>query len=140
LIGELPGIVADLSTDRKLADKLEDTIGTLQDALGELTESPPDNKKALRKIEGAVKKLKKAIKKGLDPAKGTEFMDQLAEIPRQIAVEALNEAIAQGGRPKKINDAQKALAKGDALRATGKFKKAVAKYREALKEAERSLT
>ncbi|MEE9123543.1 MAG: hypothetical protein V3U14_03490 [candidate division NC10 bacterium] len=140
LIGELPGIVADLSTDRKLADKLEDTIGKLQDALGELTESPPDNKKALRKIEGAVKKLKEAIKKGLDPAEGTEFMDQLAEIARQIAVEALNEAIAQGGRPKKINDAQKALAKGDALRATGKFNKAVAKYREALKEAERSLT
>ena len=39
-----------------------------------------------------------------------------------------------------LYDAQKALAKGDALRATGKFKKAVAKYREALEEAERSLT
>lgn len=35
----------------------------------------------------------------LDPDQGTQLMDQLAGIARQIAVDALDQAIAQGGNP-----------------------------------------
>ena len=78
-------------------------------------------------------------------------MDQLAGIPRQLAVTAIDEAITQGSDPGEINDAQQALANADELRAVGNsgecqsgqcdcaFKDAIAKYKDALAKAEGAL-
>ena len=49
----------------------------------------------------------------------------------------MNQAIARGGEPNVIADAQQALGDGDILRATGAlFKDAVNKYKDALAKAE----
>ena len=66
-------------------------------------------------------------------------MDQFAAIARQLAVDAIDQAIAQGGDSGEINDAQQALAEGDALRASEAFKDAVANYKDALAKAEGAL-
>ncbi len=67
-------------------------------------------------------------------------MDQLAGIARQLAVDALNQAIADPqSDPDKINEAEQELADGDALRALGAFTDAVDKYKDALVSAEKAL-
>ena len=63
-------------------------------------------------------------------------MDQLAGIARALAVLAIEEAIAAGGDPGEISDAQDALAEGDTLRDAGQFKDAVKKYKDAFAKAE----
>ena len=60
-------------------------------------------------------------------------MDPFVAIARQLAVDAISEAIAQGGDP---TDAQQLLNEGDALRVENAFKDAVAKYKDALAKAE----
>ena len=120
-----------------LADKIEDALDKIQTALDELDKTPPDNQAAVGNIEDAVGDLEAAI--GLDPAQDptlTDRMDQLAGVARQLATEALDQAIAQGGDPTAIADAQQALAEGDTLRASGAFKDAVSKYKDALAKAE----
>ena len=88
-------------------------------------------------MEGAVGDLEAAVKDGLlDPTQGIQLMDQFAGIAQQIAADALDEAIAQGGDPGEINDAQQALDEGDGLRASEAFKDAVNKYKDALSKAE----
>ena len=57
-------------------------------------------------------------------------------IARQIAVNALEAAVAQGGKADEIADAQQALAEGDALKSLGAFKGAVNKYKDALAKAD----
>ncbi len=52
------------------------------------------------------------------------------------AKQAIEEAIARGGDPVKIQEAEGALADGDADRASGAFEDAVNKYEDALEEAE----
>ncbi len=66
-------------------------------------------------------------------------MDHLTGIARFMAVEAIDEAIAQGGDSGDIGDAQDALAEGDTLRESGDFKDAVNKYKDALSKAEGAL-
>ena len=57
-------------------------------------------------------------------------------IARQMAADALDEAVAQGVDPGEINDAQQALDEGDGLRTSEAFKDAVNKYKDALSKAE----
>ncbi len=73
---------------------------------------------------------------GLDPGHGTELMDQLAALARRLAVEALNQLIAQEGDPTIIAEAQQFIDEGDAFRAAVAFKDAVDKYKDALVSAE----
>ena len=91
--------------------------------------------------------LEAAVSDGLlDLEQGRQLMDQLAGIARQLAENALAEAISQGGDPQEINDAQQALAEGDAARLLGNlfmvegFKEAVNRYKDALAKAESSLS
>ena len=136
LIDDLQFIVAS-NPGTPLADKLEDAIAKLDDAAAELDKTPPDNQAALGSIEGAVGDIEAAVSSGLlDPEQGGQLMDQLAEVARSMAQNALNEAIAESGDPVVINDAQQALAEGDALRAAGAYKDAVNKYKDALAKAE----
>ena len=123
-----------------LADKLEDAQAKLQTALSELTKTPPDKQASVGNIEGAVGDLQAAVTFGLlDAALGAELMDRAAELARLLAVDAIDQAIARGGNPLVITQAQQALADGDALRASGAFKDAVNKYKDALAKAESTL-
>ena len=45
----------------------------------------------------------------LDPEEGRDLVDEIAGIARQLASEALDEAIAQNGDPGEISDAQDCL-------------------------------
>ena len=90
--------------------------------------------------EGAVGDLQAAVTSGLlDAALGAELMDRAAELARLLAVDAIDQTIAQGGDPLVINQAQQALAEGDTLRASGAFKDAVNMYKDALAKAESAL-
>ena len=91
-------------------------------------------------IEGAVGDLEAAL--GVDPEKDamlTDQMEQLAAVARQLAVDAITEAVAQGGDPTGIGDAEQSMANGDTFLAEGKFKDAVAKYKDALAKAESAI-
>ena len=118
-----------------LGDKVVDALANTQTALNELTKTPPDNQAAMGNLEGAVGDLEAAI--GLDPTRDPVLeglMDQLADSAKLLAVTAIDAAI--GGDPVKIVDAQQSVADGDALRAAGAFKDAVAKYKDAVAKAE----
>ena len=139
IIDDLDAIVLD-NPDTPLADKVEDALAKTQVVLDELTKTPPDNQAAVGNIEGAVGDLEAAI--GLDPAQDpilTDAMDQLTGVARQLAAEAIDEALVQDGDPIIIDDAEQALADGDALRDLGAFKDAVNKYKDALSKAESAL-
>ncbi len=117
-----------------LADKLEDVIAKLDDAIFERSKTPPDIQAAMGAIEGAVGDLEVAVSDGLlDSVQGTQCMTQLASAARQLAVAAIDAAIAGGGDPDGIANAQLALGDGDAA---GLFKDAVANYKAALAAAE----
>ena len=76
------------------------------------------------------------MNEGLDPVVGAALMDEATGMARVLAEQATAEAMARGGDAEKIDDAQRALADGDTLRASEAFKDAVAKYKDALANAE----
>ncbi len=119
-----------------LADKVQDAQAKARIAFDELCKTPPDNQAAAGNIEGAVGDLDAAISQGLDPAEAIRLMVNLAGVARQLAEEAIDEAIARGGDPVKIQEAQDALAGGDALRLGQAFKDAAAQYKDAIAKAE----
>lgn len=123
-----------------LADKLEDVLSELMDALVELEKTPPDNQAALGKIEGAVGDLEAAIEDELvDAVVGFDLMDQLTGVAREIADNAITTAINLGGDADEIDEALESLDEGDALRLLGEFKDAVSAYKDALAKAEGAL-
>jgi tetratricopeptide (TPR) repeat protein len=136
IIKELEKIIED-NPDTPLADKMEDTQDKLNKAVEELEKSPPDNQAALGNMEGAVGDIQAAVDDGLlDPGEGNSLMDRLAAVARQMAVEAIEEAIEQDGDPDEIAEAQQLLTEADVLRDSGQYKDAIAKYKDALAKAE----
>jgi hypothetical protein len=139
---DLAEIVA-ANPDTPLADKVEDAIAKLEAALQKLAETPPDRQGALGELEGAVGELEAAVKDGLLPvSEGTALMDRIAsseEAPggaRELAEEAIRQALEREGDGEQITEAHRALAEGDAKRGSGEFKDAIAKYKDALSKAE----
>jgi hypothetical protein len=130
--------VQDLVAEGELSeDKGEDVNAKLETVLEELEKDPPDNQAAVGNIEGAVGDLEAAVDAGeLDPEVGEGLMDDLAEVARGLAEQAITDANNGGGDWDKIAEAQASLAEGDALRAWGDFKDAVNKYKDALAQAE----
>jgi len=124
-----------------LADKLEDANALVENALVELNKMPPDNQAAMGSLEGAVGDIQAAVDAGdLDAVTGNDLMDQITEIARQIAEDAIDNAInTPGSDPVEIVDAQQFLADGDSLRTGSLFKDAVTKYKVALTKAESAL-
>jgi hypothetical protein len=109
----------------------------LEAAVAALKYESYDRQAALQNIERALSVLHPAVEDGsLDATQGTELMDQLAQVARQIALEALQDAEARGGDPTQIEEAQLYLEEGDALRFSGSFTEAVDKYKDALVKAE----
>lgn len=133
-------IIINANPGSSLADKLEDAQDKLEVVLEELGKTPPDRQAALGNLEGAVGELEAAVNDGLlDPVLGSQLMDQLTEAARVLAVQAIDDAIAQGGDAGDISDAQQSLADGDSQRTNGEFKDAVSKYKDALSKAESAL-
>ncbi len=110
-------------------DKLEDVRDKLFVVLEEMEKDPPDNQAAVGNIEGAVG--------DLETLDGFEvYKDHLAGVARELAVDAVEQAIAVGGDLGVIAEAQQYLSEGDALRVSGSFKDAINKYKDALAKAE----
>ncbi|MCK5547821.1 MAG: RHS repeat-associated core domain-containing protein, partial [Thermoplasmata archaeon] len=135
--------IVDTNPGSDLADKIEDTLDSARLALYEMTIPTPDNLKVLGNIEGIVGDIIAAVDDGLlDSSQGIALMDQLACIARTIAVKAIEYAIASGGDPDTITEAQEALDEGDELRESGlsgayaDFKDAINAYKNALSKAE----
>lgn len=130
------------SSDTPLVDKAEDAYQALQTALEELAKTPPDNQAAIGNIEGAVGDLEAAVKDELlNPLEGKYLMDQLAQAARQLAANAIAAAEAQPEADMAIiTEAKNYLDEGNMLRASGAYKDAVNKYKDALAKAETLLT
>ncbi len=135
LTDTLQGII-DSSPDTSMADKVEDALDKLRDAFAELSKNPPNGQGALGNLEGVVGELEAAVNEGLYPLVGAALMGNATGMARVLAEQATAEAMARGGDAEKIDDARWALADGDALRASESFKDAVAKYKDALANAE----
>ena len=134
------------SCDPDHADKAEDAMAKLENAGRELAKHPPDDQAAAGSLEGAIGDLEASVRdKCFDPATGIGVMDDLAEISRQLATSTLDAAYGYRGKRDEIHDAQDALARGDALRASGRrgnlgaFKQAANKYKDALSKAESAI-
>jgi serine protease AprX len=134
-IAELDAIIAANPGPR--SDKLEDARDKLRKALEELKKTPPARQSAMGAIEGALGDLEAAAAEGhLDATQSTRLLDRVTGAARQLAVDAIKEATARGGKATEIAEANRFLNEGDALRAVGSFKAAVNKYKDALGKAE----
>jgi serine protease AprX len=134
-IAELNAIIAANPGPR--SDKLEDARDKLRKALEELKKTPPARQSAMGAIEGALGDLEAAAAEGhLDAMQSTRLLDRVTGAARQLAVDAIKEATARGGKAAEIAEANRFLNEGDALRGVGSFKAAVNKYKDALSKAE----
>ena len=118
------------------ASKLSDAIAKAEVALEELAKDPPDDQAAAGNLEGSVGEVEAAQGEGLDAAVGASIMDGLARAVRHLAITAIEDAVGRGGNSDKIATARDSLAEGEALRASGAFKDAVNKYKDAISNAE----
>jgi PKD repeat protein len=142
LIEEIEEII-DNNPGTPLAEKMQDALDKLNEALEELSKEPPENQAAVEEIERSMEEIEDAVTAELlDLDEGTELMDLLVRIARQLAVNAIEDAIDRGGDPEKIEEAQDYLEEGDDLRASGlsgnleDFAKAVDKYKDALSKTD----
>jgi subtilisin family serine protease len=130
-------IDAMIAADPSKADKLEDVRAKLETAVAELRKTPPNRQGALGAIEGAVGEIDAAVSSGdLTAAEGASLNERVVGAGRQVAVEAIDAAVARNGNAAKIADARRSLAEGDTLRASGRNKDAVNKYKDAAGKAE----
>jgi microcompartment protein CcmL/EutN len=120
--------------DTPIADNLEDANAKVETALVELGKTPPDNQAAVGNIEGAIGDLQASVDAGnLDAATGAQLMDDLVVIARELADDAINDAISRGAD---VTVANGKYSEGETARAAGEFKTAAAKYKDALTAAE----
>jgi hypothetical protein len=92
LADDLQGII-DANPGTPVADKANNAIAKLDAALEELTRDPPDNPATVGCIEGAVAEIEAAMNEGLDLVQGTELMNRLAGVARQLAADAIEHAV-----------------------------------------------
>ncbi len=118
-------------------DKIEDVLDNVESALRRLERDRPNRKGAAGDIEGAAGDLQAAVKQGLvGTATGNGLLGDMARAVRLLAVDAIEEAKAGGGKADKIDEAEAELARGNARLAASRFKDAIAKYGDALSKAE----
>jgi subtilisin family serine protease len=130
-------IDAMIAADPSRADKLEDIRAKLETAVAELRKTPPARQAALGAIEGAIGEIDSAVSSGdLTASQGASLNERVTGAGRQVAVDAIDEARKRGANAGKLAEAERALAEGDALRASGASKAAVNKYKDAAGKAE----
>ena len=126
-------LVLDTNPGGDLAEALEDAIEELEEAIAEYND--PDYEDATEGLAEATEELQEAVDDSLfNPTQqqGIDFMEFITEIAYRLAEGTLAQAIANGGNPGDIADAQQALDDGDALRAAGNYEAAIEAYEEAL--------
>jgi uncharacterized protein len=122
---------------KKARDKLEDVLDKVEKALQRLERSRPNRPAAAGDVEGAAGDLQAAIKEGaIGATAGKTLLEEMARAVRLLAVDAIEEAKASGGKADKIDDAERELARGDVRLAAGRYKDAIAEYKDALSKAE----
>ena len=130
-------IDAMIAADPSKRDKLEDVLAKLETAVAELRKTPPARQAALGAIEGAVGEIDSARSSGdLTASEAASLNDRVSGAGRQLAVDAIDDARKRGANAGKIAEAEQARAQGDPLRASGSFKAAVSKYKDAAGKAE----
>lgn len=126
----------DWSSDAAARDKLEDAINKVDSALVELQKSPPDLPAAVGNLEGAVGDLEAAVQAGfVTLSAGTTLMNDAAGIPRAMALDEIDHAVAASGDSTVIADAQAFVDQGNTLRAAGEFKNSISKYKDGVSKA-----
>ena len=125
----------DTAESKTAEDTIEDVLAKVEEALDKLEDA--DRQGAAGAIEGATGDLESAVKKELVPFSiGSILLDELGQVTRLLAVDAIEEAKARGGDASKIDSAESQLARGDARLAASRFKDAVARYKDAISQAE----
>lgn len=119
----------------RLADKIEDALAKLRQAFAKWNAG--DLQGALGALEGAAGDLEAALEDNLlSAAVAGPLLNEIAGIARSLAQQQIDAAIARGGSASKINLALGSLAAGDSLLASGQYKNACAKYKDALSKAQ----
>jgi predicted extracellular nuclease len=132
---ELEELIA--AGDKKVRDKLEDVLAKVESALRRLERTRPNRQGAAGDLEGAAGDLQAAVRADLVATPvGNALLTEIAQIARLLAVDAIEEAKAGGGKADKIAEAERSLARGDARLAAGRFTNAIGSYRDALAQAE----
>lgn len=142
-VEQLADIARDLETlvtenpGTPLADKAEDGLAKVQAARQKLSANPLYRTEPITELEGAAGDLEAAVASGLlAPAEGNALVDRVANAARLLTEEAIALGVARGDDPERIAEAEQRLAQGDATRADGQFKNAVAAYATACGTAE----
>lgn len=129
--------IRDTTSSPGHVDKLNDVLIKANDAIANFQANPPNNESAVADLESAASELQGAIDVGaIDPDMGLSLLEVFTQAGRDVAVAAIDAAIARSGDPGKIADAQAELAEGDTFRGNGQHKDALAKYKSAIAIAE----
>jgi hypothetical protein len=127
-------LLADLinqNPNTPLADKVEDALFALEDGFAALAESPPAREPALGHFEGAAGDFEAAINEGmLSRTYGNGLLNRVAGVSRFQATQAAAVNACSPRDRNKLTAAAQALSLGDSRRSAGRYKDAVAAYRD----------
>jgi hypothetical protein len=126
-----------------VADRARDAVKELDKALGDGIRWDPDGSLNSAEGKGVFDKMKKAVEELLDvdspPAPITTAIEALVELARDMAQAHIDEAVAAGGDPGLIAEANDKMAKALDKIAKGEFDKAITEYTKAWEKAGDSL-
>ena len=144
IVGQLNELIAD-NENTPVGDKLRDTLNSIVAAEDDLRKQPPEKEAGISDLEAAVASICEAVDSGLETDIAYGLVNPLVGFARELAVNAIDEAMAQGGDFRDIEAAATSLAAGDAHRSANfegnceASKDAVTSYSAALINAENAL-
>jgi hypothetical protein len=120
-----------------LGDKAEDALAKVQAAIAKLNRSRPERVGALGELEGAAGDIQAAVNSRLlTAAQARPVLDLITGAAWLVALDARDRAIARGGRPSKIAEANTSITQGNQRWAARRHKDAIARYKDAVAKAE----
>jgi hypothetical protein len=131
---EIDALLTDPGVSDKALKKLNKSSKHLTKALDQLQKG--DVRKGLKRMGRATRDLLKAEKEGVDVSYLVSLLVETSRAETQAAIDA---AIAAGGKPKKINKAQKELVKAQKELDNGRPDKAIEHYRRAWEKARKAV-
>ena len=135
---EIAAAIAASGTSKKAKDALEDALKELDKYLHEMAKTPPHRKTALAALADAAEDLEAARSEGLIPESTVQrWLDALVSSAASSARRAIEVARADPAhKPDKLAQAQRLFDEARALEQRSEIAKAIARFREALSEAE----
>jgi hypothetical protein len=131
-------------TDRDDRERIDEAIEHLRESLGpplwidQTHLEPRHGEEVFDEEKDSVNELRELIRRNRSSIPGAllqGFVDRMVRVDRQLAVVAINEAIAAGGDRNKIARAQEELARGNSDIAADRFESGIEHYREAWERA-----